>query len=161
MAVGKPFVHNAGQVVLPATAGIKKGPWHDTGGCGLIVVTTLCCEMETVLQDGLPLRAVRSRTLPLLAGLPVHNQVGDFMRDGRVQKVFKVLDQQLKVDAQVRAAILADPGLAGTTPTQGKVDCRLRQRESVKMTSPPFGIADGFFGKLQNIRVLLLFWHLC
>lgn len=83
-------MHDAGQEVLTAVAAVKKGPWYNTGRRRLITVATFWLKVETGLHDSLPFRPMWSRPLTIFTGLPVDDQVGDFVRNGIAQEIIEV-----------------------------------------------------------------------
>lgn len=153
-------MHDAGQPMFTAFAGVEKGSWHDAGRCGPEAVATLRQKIVTVLHDCLPFRPVWPRALALAAGLPVNDQVGHFVRDGVAQKVIEVLCQQLLVDAQAGFATVIDHGLPSASATQGKVDRGLGQVQPIEIAGALLCLTHGCFDLLLELfRLLLIAGH--
>ncbi len=108
-------MHDTGQPMFPAVAVVEKDSGDHPGGRGHIRVTTYRLQSKTVLHNGLPFRPVWPWAMALFAGFPVDHQMGDFVGEGVFQKVFKVLRQQLLVNAQAGVAVAINSGLTGTT----------------------------------------------
>jgi hypothetical protein len=159
VASGYPVVHDAGQAVLTAVAVVEEGPWHDSGKSGLVTMATLWWEIVTALHDRLPFRAMWPRALAFVAGLPVNDQVSDFVRDGFAQEILEILRQQFLVDAQTGFAVAVNPGLTSAPAAQGKVNRRIRQLKPVKIAGSLFCLAHGCFDLLPEFCALLFTGH--
>ena len=84
-------MHNAGEMVFPAIAAVEGIPWHDPGRSCPVVVTSYGLQAITMAHHALPLFAVGTWALTFVSVLPVHNQVGDFMRNRLLQVVIEVV----------------------------------------------------------------------
>jgi hypothetical protein len=122
-------------------------------------MATLWWEIVTALHDRLPFRTVWPRALALVAGLPVNDQVCDFVRDGLNQEIFEILCQQLLVDAQAGFAVAVNPGLTSASATQGKVNHRIRQIKPVEIAGSLLCLAHGCFDLLPEFCALLFTGH--
>jgi len=115
-------MHDPGQAMFAAIAPIKEIAGDNPGRGRLVTVAAHRLQIVTVTHDRLPFRAVRARSLAILSGLPVDDQVSNFMRDGLLQVVIEIIRQQLKVDPQKRSTVALDPGLPRTAAAQSKIN---------------------------------------
>jgi len=73
------------------------------------------------------------------------------MRDCLGQKISEIFRQQVEVDAQRRCPAVVDLCLSRTAPTQGEIDLRLRQVDSVAIAGTLFGRTNRLYGKAHDL----------
>ena len=122
VAVRDAVMHDAGQAVFAAITTIQEIARDAACGGRLVSVAAHRLKAVTVLHDGPPFRAVRAQPSAIFPGLPVYDQVGDFMRNCLRQKILEVFSQELEIDSQQGPAATLDPCLSRTVATQRKVD---------------------------------------
>ena len=108
-------MHDAGQVVLSAGAGIQVVPRYHPGRCGHISMTAHRLQSETVLHDGMPFQSMWPWPPAFFVGFPVDYQMSDFVGDGIAQEIGEILRQKLLVNTQTGLAIASHYGLTCTT----------------------------------------------
>ena len=116
-------MHDAGQTVFATVTSIKEIAGDATCRAGEISMTAHGSKPVTVSHDKLPFRTVWTRALPFSPGLPVNDQVADFMRDCLGQKISEIFRQQVEVDAQRRCPAVVDLCLSRTAPVPHSAHC--------------------------------------
>lgn len=94
-----------------------------------------------------------------VAGLPVNNQVGHFVRYGVAHEIIKIFYQKLLIEAQEGFAAVISPGLPGTPPAQRKIDQGIRKIKSVICTGSLLSLTYGGLDLFQEFPVLCVVGH--